>query len=115
MIKRLVHIILVLIVASAPSIAKAFCTHSPCVKNTIISLDGPQVKFDVADTAKVKKEPDDKKKIKEIAKARRQAKPEKLVLTPVDSLSNKPKVKPPRQRRPDGLVRPPEIPRRNNN
>ena len=69
------------------------------------------------DTTKTKKqqEAEDKKKIKEIAKARRQAKPEKLAATPADTASNKVKVKPPRQRRPDGLVRPPEIPRRNNN
>jgi hypothetical protein len=52
--------------------------------------------------------------IKEIAKAKRQIKPEKLGEFPTDSLLDKPKIKPKRQRRPEGLVRPPEMPRRNN-
>lgn len=119
MIKRLVHIFLVLIFASGLSFAKSVCTHSLCViKITPLNLNPAPVYFDVIDTTKAKRkkqEADDKKKIKEIAKAKRQAKPEKLVLTPADTLSNRPKVKLPRQRRPDGLERPPEIPRRNNN
>jgi len=52
---------------------------------------------------------EDKKKIKEIAKAKKLPKPEK-----VEEADPK-KPKPKRQRRPDGLERPPEIPRRNNN
>lgn len=54
---------------------------------------------------------EEKKRIKEISKARRQAKPEKIdengneVVVP---------VKPKSQRRPVGVERPPEIPRRNN-
>lgn len=115
MIKRLLHIFLVLMIASLSSRARSFCGHSPYVIKTIpIVLDDAPPCFNVIDTTKVKKEPDDKKKIKEIPTAKRQAKPEKLVNTPVvDTLKNK--VKPVRQRRPDGLVRPPEIPRRNNN
>lgn len=92
--------------------ANSVCGHLPyIIKITpIVLIDAPTV----SDTTKVKKEPDDKKKIKEIPTAKRQAKPEKLVIAPVvDTLKNK--VKPARQRRPDGLVRPPEIPRRNNN
>ena len=54
---------------------------------------------------------EDKKKIKEIAKAKKMPKPEKVEET--DPAKQKPKPK--RQRRPDGLERPPEIPRRNNN
>jgi hypothetical protein len=54
---------------------------------------------------------EDKKKVKEVAKARRQPKPEKIMTDVPDA----PKVKPKRQRRPQGLERPPEIPRRNGN
>lgn len=115
MIRRLWHIFLVLMVASLSSTAKAICSNSPCVIKIISVNFTVPVYPDVVDTIKVKKEPEDKKKIKEIPTARRQAKPEKLGLNPVDTLSSKTKVKPPRQRRPDGLVRPPEIPRRNNN
>jgi len=56
-----------------------------------------------------KKTEEDKKKVKEIAKAKRQAKPEK-----VDD-EGQVKAKPKRERRPEGLERPPEIPRRNGN
>ena len=55
---------------------------------------------------------EDKKKIKEVAKSKKQPKPEKVE----DAVPNtaKPVTKPKRQRRPEGLERPPEIPRRNN-
>lgn len=62
--------------------------------------------------SKKQQEQDEKNKIKEVAKAKRQAKPEKVdengTLVPA-------KPKPKRQRRPEGLERPPEIPRRNGN
>jgi hypothetical protein len=65
----------------------------------------------LTDTTKTKKqEQDDKKKIKEVAKAKKQPKPEKV--EPANSAA-KPKTK--RQRRPEGMERPPEIPRRNGN
>jgi len=57
---------------------------------------------------------EEKKKVKEVAKPKRQPKPEKI--EPEDNTDvskTKPKTK--RQRRPEGLVRPPEIPRRNGN
>ncbi|MDB5285146.1 MAG: hypothetical protein JWR05_95 [Mucilaginibacter sp.] len=60
-------------------------------------------------TAKQRQVEEEKKKIKEIAKAKKMPKPEKV--EEVDPKNTKPK----RQRRPDGLERPPEIPRRNNN
>jgi hypothetical protein len=64
--------------------------------------------FGLTDTTKSKKpEQDDKKKIKEIAKTKKQPKPEKLEPPANDTKRAK------RQRRPDGLERPPEIPRRN--
>jgi hypothetical protein len=65
--------------------------------------------------AKRQQEQDDKKKIKELAKARRQPKPEKLGTdnTPQGVVPDVKKQKPKRQRRPEGMERPPEIPRRN--
>jgi hypothetical protein len=57
-----------------------------------------------------KQEPDDGKKIKEIAKAKKQPKPEKI-----ETVNSTQKQRPKRQRRPEGLERPPEIPRRNGN
>ncbi|MEO6978550.1 MAG: hypothetical protein ABI113_09235 [Mucilaginibacter sp.] len=64
-------------------------------------------------TNKQKQEAEDKKKIKEVAKAKRLPKPEKIDET--NGANTDPKVKPKRQRRPPGLERPPEIPRRNGN
>ena len=61
----------------------------------------------VADTTP-KKQNDDKKKIKEVTKAKPVPKPEK-----VDNSTTPAKVKPKRQRRPPGMERPPEIPRHN--
>ena len=61
----------------------------------------------LADTTPVKKQTDDKKKVKEVTKARHVPKPEKVD----DNAAQKPKPK--RQRRPPGLERPPEIPRHN--
>lgn len=61
-----------------------------------------------------KPEADEKKKIKEVAKTKKQPKPEKIE-TGDNTASSKPKAKPKRQRRPEGLERPPEIPRRNGN
>jgi hypothetical protein len=55
---------------------------------------------------------DDKGKIKEVTKAKKQPKPEKVEA--VDNANNI-KPRPKRQRRPEGLERPPEIPRRNGN
>jgi hypothetical protein len=69
----------------------------------------------IADTIinKTGKPQDEKKKIKEIAKAKKQSKPEKID----EDGNNAPaaSVKAKRQRRPAGLQRPPEIPRRNGN
>ncbi|WP_374948811.1 hypothetical protein [Mucilaginibacter sp.] len=57
--------------------------------------------------AKQRQADEEKKKIKEVATAKKMPKPEKIEKE--DPNKNKPK----RQRRPDGLQRPPEIPRRN--
>ncbi|MES2808632.1 MAG: hypothetical protein V4619_08420 [Bacteroidota bacterium] len=65
------------------------------------------------DTIKKHSPDEDQKKIKEISKAKKQAKPEKIGAT--DAVQD-PKAKTKqRERRPDGLDRPPEIPRRNGN
>lgn len=62
-----------------------------------------------ADTNNKKRPQDDedKNKIKEISKAKRQSKPEKLD----DADNNKPHKR--KKERPEGMERPPEIPRRN--
>jgi hypothetical protein len=56
----------------------------------------------------IKKQPpeEDEKKIKEVQKAKRQTKPEKI---------DEAQPKRQRERRPEGMERPPEIPRRNSN
>jgi len=85
----------------------------------------PEVKLPIAlvsevpptDTTKIKSVPQSHmdvlgaKKIKEVAKPKHQSKPEKVV-APIDTAAINKKAK--RQRRPEGVERPPEIPRRNN-
>jgi hypothetical protein len=69
---------------------------------------------ELADTIKTvkKDQPKADLKVKEVAKAKKQPKPEKVdEQTGADAKKAKPK----RQRRPDGMERPPEIPRRNDN
>jgi hypothetical protein len=116
MIKWFAYIVVLLIFAPCLLFAK--------IKNDRVSVIpvGPGMVFsfnrlviDTTTTKNAKKqEPDDKKKIKEVTKAKKQPKPEKL-----DAGDNanpqKPKDRPKRQRRPEGLERPPEIPRRNGN
>jgi hypothetical protein len=112
MIKWFAYIVLLLIFA--PCLSSAGITNSP--SNPVYSIStimAPHHRL-AADTitSKNKKEQEEKNKIKEVAKAKRQAKPEKVEEngTPVPA-----KPKPKRQRRPEGLERPPEIPRRNGN
>jgi hypothetical protein len=71
---------------------------------------GPTVTDTVTKKNKQQQE-DEKKKIKEIARAKRQQKPEKVEEQNTQGVKAKPK----RQHRPEGLERPPEIPRRNGN
>jgi hypothetical protein len=107
MIKWFAYIVLLLVFAPCLSSAKIKNTHFNFVCNNLrISLSVNKM---LTDTTKTKKqEQEDKKKIKEVAKAKKQPKPEK----PVEVT---PKPKPKRQRRPEGLERPPEIPRHNGN
>ena len=110
MIKRFVYIVLLLIFASKLSSAKANSHHSAFLGEYGL----PLFKKILADTSKKnRQQEEEKKKIKEVAKARHQSKPEKI-----DENGNAApasKIKPKRQRRPEGLERPPEIPRRNGN
>jgi hypothetical protein len=75
------------------------------------------IKSSPTDTNRIKSVPQShmdvlgSRKIKEVAKPKHQSKPEKVV-APVDTAAINKKAK--RQRRPEGLERPPEIPRRNN-
>jgi len=110
MIKWLAYIVLLLVFAPCLSSAKIKNNHFHFVCNNLqISLS---VNKTLADTTnKKKQEQDEKKKIKEVARAKKQPKPEK-VEPPADQAA---KPKPKRQRRPEGLERPPEIPRRNGN
>ena len=114
MVKWLAYIVWFLIFAPCVSWAK-INSHIHVVSNKLtISL---YVKELVADTVlgkKLKKQDQAEKiRIKEIAKAKRQPKPEKLELNNADEIKARQKSK--RQRRPEGLERPPEIPRRNGN
>ncbi|GAB2974526.1 hypothetical protein GCM10027049_06010 [Mucilaginibacter puniceus] len=79
--------------------------------SAILYLKLIQVPQDSLSKKSKQQQEEEKKRIKEISKARRQAKPEKIdengnveVIVP---------VKPKSQRRPVGVERPPEIPRRN--
>ena len=107
MIKWFAYIVVLLLFAPCLSSAKIKNTHFDFVCNNLrISLSVNKM---LTDTTKTKKqEQEDKKKIKEVAKAKKQPKPEK----PVEVT---PRPKPKRQRRPEGLERPPEIPRHNGN
>jgi hypothetical protein len=65
--------------------------------------------YAVADTTNKAKQGDDKKKIKEIKKAKPVPKPEKIDEGDAQQKARK------RERRPPGMERPPEIPRHNGN
>jgi hypothetical protein len=109
MIKRLAYIVLLLIFATGLSFAKVRVGRRDLTGSAVRFLVSPQLQ---KDTTKKHLQDEDQKKIKEISKAKRQAKPEKIGVTEAAELKGKSK---PRQRRPEGLDRPPEIPRRNGN
>jgi hypothetical protein len=117
MIKWFVYIVLILILMPCLSSAKNVSHYHNAPKGH--PGDPTLLKFISSDTtinktAKQKQqELDEKKKIKEVAKARRLPKPEKVDES--GNSSSPEKMKPKRQRRPAGLERPPEIPRRNGN
>jgi len=111
MIKWFAYIVLLLVFTPRLSSAKKRGVHS--IFNAY-NLRLPALIPALIDTSAAKKakrqQEQEEKKIKEIAKARRQPKPEKIDAG--GDASSTQKTKPKRQRRPEGLERPPEIPRR---
>ncbi|MDB5131950.1 MAG: hypothetical protein JWR02_1699 [Mucilaginibacter sp.] len=116
MIKWFAYIVMLLIFAPGLSSAKIENNHFDAVSRTRgIALPVNETPIDTVSAKKSKKQDlEDKKKVKEVAKAKRQPKPEKIE-SGDDTEALKTKTRPKRQRRPEGLVRPPEIPRRNGN
>jgi hypothetical protein len=113
MIKWFAYIVLLLLFAPALSSARLKNRQfNICAVCTTISYKN--ILTDTVISKAKKQQQNEKKKVKEVAKARRQPKPEKIEPEDnTDASKTKPKAK--RQRRPEGLVRPPEIPRRNGN
>jgi hypothetical protein len=114
MLKRFAYIVLLMIFAPCLSSAGTVYCRFYKVSGTFQAV--LSFKENLADTtlsSKSNKKPvqDDKTKIKEVTKAKKQPKPEKV--EPVDNTgAPAAKQRPKRQRRPEGLDRPPEIPRR---
>jgi len=115
MIKWLAYVGILLIFAPSFLSAKIKNRRFNVITYTL-GINSPYNGFltDTTNSKNNKKQEDDKKKIKEVAKTKRQPKPEKIE-TGDNAASPKPRQKPKRQRRPEGLERPPEIPRRNGN
>jgi len=115
MIKWFAYIVVLLIFAPCLASAKIKNNHFKIVNIQLgVSLPGKEMLIDTtAKKSNKKQEQEDKTKIKEVAKAKRQPKPEKIESTEHPA-TQKPKPRPKRQRRPEGLERPPEIPRRSN-
>jgi hypothetical protein len=116
MIKWFAYIVVLLIFAPCLSSAKIKNHHFNAFSDSLgLSLPLKQLAGDTSTTKNNKKQDqDDKKKIKEVAKTKKQPKPEK-VEPANNTAAAQSKPKPKRQRRPEGLERPPEIPRRNGN
>ncbi|WP_184543856.1 hypothetical protein [Mucilaginibacter sp. FT3.2] len=108
MIKWFAYIVLLLIFT--PCLSFAHITNSS--QNSVYNYSIITLPYHLsADTTLAKKkEQEEKNKIKEVAKAKRQAKPAKV---DENNTGVPAKPKPKRQRRPEGMERPPEIPRRN--
>jgi hypothetical protein len=118
MIKWFVYIVLLLILVPCLSFAKINTARHPGFLKRIqydsVRLSVLYIDTTINKTNKQKQqESDEKKKIKEVAKAKRLPKPEKIDES--GNSNSQSKTKPKRQRRPAGLERPPEIPRRNGN
>ncbi len=113
MIKWFVYIVALLIFAPCLSSAKTKNNYFHAVSDKLgVSFPILEKVPDTTITKNKKKQ--DQEKIKEVTKAKKQPKPEKI--EPGDNTAvSQPKKRPKRQRRPEGLERPPEIPRRNGN
>lgn len=109
MIKRIAYIIMLLMFAASLSFAGNLKTTS---YNDVFFYQKPgQASADTSAKKTKQQQDEEKKRVKEISKARRQAKPEKI-----DENGNVTDVTIPVKkslRRPVGVERPPEIPRRN--
>lgn len=113
MVKRFLYIVFLLV--AVPLLLLADLRHSNGRRaftemQVIPNSSRPVIKMfaDTVKTLKSNAKPDTK--VKEVPKAKKQPKPEK-----VDEGADAKKDKPKRQRRPDGMERPPEIPRRIDN
>ena len=114
MIKWFAYIVVLLIFVPSLSPAKIKNRHFNSLSDSLgLSLPFKQMVSDTVTKNNKKQDQEDKKKIKEVAKAKKQPKPEKI--ESADNPAASSKQKPKRQRRPEGLERPPEIPRRNGN
>ena len=114
MVKWFAYIVVLLIFAPSLSSAKIKNIHFNAFSDSLgLSLPFKPMAADTTKNNK-KQEQDEKKKIKEIAKSKKQPKPEKIE-SGDNVATSQAKHKPKRQRRPEGLERPPEIPRRNGN
>ncbi|MDF2431897.1 MAG: hypothetical protein JWP44_1528 [Mucilaginibacter sp.] len=112
MIKWFAYIVVLLIFA--PYLLSAKIKNSRSDNLHISLLSFKEGLTDTIITKKTKKQEQEDKKIKEVAKAKKQPKPEKIE-PESNTAPSSPKQRPKRQRRPEGLDRPPEIPRRNGN
>ncbi len=115
MVKWFAYIVVLLIFAPSLSSAKIKNIHFNAFSDSLgLSLPFKSMAADTTTKNSKRQEQEDKKKIKEVAKTKKQPKPEKI--EPGDeAATSQTKHRPKRQRRPEGLERPPEIPRRNGN
>jgi hypothetical protein len=109
MFKWFVYIVVSLILIPFILAAKSSSGSNLTLHNKLIFNKDSSSFYAVADTTIKAKQNDDKKKIKEIRRAKPVPKPEKI-----DDQDAQQKAKK-RQRRPPGMERPPEIPRHNGN
>ena len=110
MLKWFAYIVMLLIFA--PCLSSAGKAMPVIYARSLSDYKQPHNTMLIDTTKKQKQQEEEKNKIKEIQKAKRQAKPEKINEDGI-SLDIAVPVKPKRQRRPEGMERPPEIPRRN--
>jgi hypothetical protein len=113
MIKWFAYIVLLLMFAPRLLFADTIKNNDHFIvfsSNELFNITSMPVDTTISKKTKQQQE-DEKKKVKEIAKAKRQTKPEKVD----ENAKTDVKAKPKREQRPEGLVRPPEIPRRSGN
>ncbi len=112
MIKWFVYIVVLMIFVPALSSAKTKPHRFKAIFYSLEAVLSPEGKPIAIDTTKKNDKKQDQDQVKDVAKAKKQPKPEK-VEPGNNTTATPPKKRPKRQRRPEGLERPPEIPRRN--